>query len=1342
MDQEPLNELRELRKNIRKRVLRIISIVTGISLGTFLLILGGTLIAISIFVRTETFQNGLRDRILQAAQSRFGVSVQYETAKVSVFKLEPTIELLGVEARHKNSTELAKIKRVSVGISVFFSIPLLFFKELYLSSIEIEGFRYHLKNINDIRIWLDTARPKSVIIPSAFQTSIGDIRLQNVELEVDLTKGVGAIQDVHGILNIEDVQLSLSARETEFEGLIHLTDLKSGTWGPFSGDVKLQNGSHSNRRTRFGSVRFESATEYLEISGEIRKWADPFLDLYGTVSADINHLFPRVKKSKGNLAASFRVAGPWKSLVGSGAISATDVTLQGKDWTNAQAKFELKYPEIVVSNLDLQSGSEKVRGSGQIFLVPDRSSTLKLEVAHAPLGGYLSLVGEHLGKWQGDVNGTVELEGKMADQFQGQFRWNLKMDNYRIRTFQTEREILFMPEVVTKGSGTLTLSSGEFSAELETGGSKWKGGAKWDEKNFDLRWDTTFHGKDLGELYRHPINFDGVMKGSYSGPKSSLVMKVDNQFSYFQMAGYKLTNFRGLLMLKNRHLTAEPFLSDQMSLNGGLYFTKPGQEDEFSNLKVTTRAAPLSFLGNLFHIQDLPVSGLVTSEGFFKGRLDQPLGSGRVELNDWALQGDRTKGRQARAHWAMAENETYLDAIEVRVSPESKPIRAELTMDSNGIADLWAEGQGVRLSDWLYLMRRDFNFQGLTDFRLDYQRAVPSMKADMNIYKSSLAGTAQLDSAIHLNWVKDSLDFNGSLFGTRIRVTGSASQNARQREAKLKASLNFFDVFTLSEVPSLRRLQLPVDGEANFTWKQERSRSKEKNLLIALFTEDFSREGEIKIRRATIQRGDLALQTLDPFEVKLVRSSSGNERWVSDTIRVHSERNLLKVGGYYGNPSDFKLTFEGDSDLRSVVTMVPSIARSEGNFSIHGELVPSGFSGRLEVENGVVAFQNSPVVIRDVEAVLTAKQSQFSLEKLKGSLKEGSVSGAGTLRLENFEVSSALLNLRLENTLIQPETGLSFRTSGPITLRVESPNNGEIGGRLDITDGIFRRRVDAKADLLKMLEPEKREFQPLEQQEPAWKLWKLNVQMVTSSPFDIRNNLAEGAATMNLTLGGTLREPQLRGAINIVRGQFRYNNRQFVVRSGSIQFTDQKSNIPSYDIRAETEVDIYRVDINLVGGPGSQRIRYSSDPPLTEKEILALITYGMTPRTSLDEEQRTSTDPRLSAAYTGISFVTGQLQDKLEGRLSTDLGIQRLSLLPAFYEQTGQTELQLTVGADLIRNRLLLNYSNFLTASGGHRVELDFALNRVIHLVGSWRDVETESNGDFGGDIRFRFEFE
>ncbi|MDB5039215.1 MAG: hypothetical protein JWQ35_2743, partial [Bacteriovoracaceae bacterium] len=861
--------------------------------------------------------------------------------------------------------------------------------------------------------------------------------------------------------------------------------------------------------------------------------------------------------------------------------------------------------------------------------------------------------------------------------------------------------------------------------------------------NFFLEWNANFSGGDFGELLSRKVKLAGSLHGILNGPWRDLSMKVEPKFTEFFLNGQKLTNVRGNLVLSDRILAGAPIVSDQVSATGGIYFTKD-KGDEFSDLKIETHNLDINFLFNLLGKradETKTLDGKLFAQGFLRGPLSQPIGSGSVRVEDWTLKSDGTKGRAAKAKWATAGGELYFDSVEIKLSPESESLIGELSFDNKGLVDLFLQGSHLRVSHVLYLFDQDLGVQGFTDLSLDYQRNSPSLKAEIRLTETVMAGTFLKDSQIQLNWVADRMDFSAHLFGDSINLSGASTQNKQKRETSAKFKIFNFNAASLFRALANSRIEIPLEGSGSATFTQPRAN--ERLLLPALLSEAGKYTGEIKVQKASIQRGSSVLQSVDPFNIKIGGSGTRFPRWEFPQLNIRSSENLLQMKGYYETAQNFSLETRGKLDLRAVAGLYAPFSRSEGLAAIDGVWDTRGFVGKMELSDGLITFQNSPLVIRNVEASIKSRGNTFDLTRLKGDLREGSISIVGGLTFDSKKISSAQFNVELQNTLLQPQQGVSFRASGPLRLQIKG-DDGELSGRLTIKDGLYRKRLDVKADILKFLEPTRIKLKPSEEEESAWQKWKLNVQLVTEDPFNVRNNLAEGSANLNLLVLGTIGDPRLKGSISIVRGQFYYHNRQFILTSGSIQFTDQSSNIPNFDIRANTEISDYRISVQITGDANEQRIKYSSNPVASEKDILSLVSFGYRASDTDVKEQ----DPARSASFTGISFVTGQLQDKIEGGLASGLGIRRFQLVPSYFDRTGKTELQLTVGTDLIRNKLEVNYSSFLSAFGGQRVELEYKFNRSLSLVGSWRSVagsetiDGQDSNDFGGDLRFHFEFE
>jgi autotransporter translocation and assembly factor TamB len=1323
----------------RSRLTRVLSWITGLSLGAIVFTSVIILASLAIFVRTDTFQNGLRDRILSLAREELGANITFQTASVSFFNTQPKIEFSDVHLQPLRSNVSAEFRRIAVGISPF-SIPLLFFRELHLAYAEIEGVTYDLHSTKTIEGWIDSLRPKRSYLPSTFQTSIEKVLLKDVDLNVDLPPDDIFKQAILAKLHLEQIETKIDSTQIRYSGSIQFSNTHVGSRGPYEGSLSLDDASTKGDRTRFKTLNLQVGEDSFELSGEVKRPADPILDIKGHLKARLQSYF-EVNRVGGVVDSTLAIRGPWKTMEGEGSIHMDGFHYDEKYFRQVNGDWVLKNSKLELKSMKLKDGDEEIVLQGLFPLHSPDNCSFQAKLTNINFGSALGLAAPPLVNWKGATSGTVKYDGTVAPSFKGNFEWDLNISDFQIRTKMTERTIFATPELKVAGKGSLDgLWNGIFTSDLSMGDSRWSGGGKWSSEGFDLNWGSSFQGASVGELFSRDLKLAGQMKGSLKGPWKNLVMNVDPALSAFILNGVKLSNLSGRLVLADRVLFGSPLITDELSVNGGIRFEKEKEKPEtFSDFKFSSKDLNVAFLFDLFRINgELAQSmhGFASVQGFLKGPLTRPIGSGSLQIDNWNFKTDKTRGRTAKAKWATAGAETYFDSIEVRATPTSDPIRGEMSFDLGGLVDLSIEGRKLQVQNWIYLIDPALGLQGLADLDVDYQRATPSMKSRISLYETTLGGEHQENSELNLDWVGDKFKLMGNVLGESLVLSLEGSQTSKMREVQMKVGLRHFNAIPLFRFFEGSRLELLVSGEGDLVWKQPRSDCRE--LLFCVFREPKIFSGNVRVENASVQRGKVVLQEVDPFNVQISSVANGVSRYNSDHIRLHSGGHQLDIKGYFETEKNFSVSVHGQTELRSVASLYPQLSRSDGLAEVDGVLDAQGFTGKIELSDGLLSFQNSPIVIRNVAASVRAQDSSFELTRLSGEFKEGAVTGSGRFRLVGSDFDSAQISLRLENSLLQPQEGLSFRVAGPLNLQL-TKERGNIDGRLAITEGMFRRRIDARIDVLKVFEPKKREFKNFTEETENLKPWDLNVQLETREPFLIRNNLAEGAANFNLFVVGSLREPRLKGSVSILRGQFRYNNREFDVRSGSIQFTDQLSNIPTYDVRADSEITDYRVNIRLLGGPGEQKILYSSSPPLSEKDILSLISFGLP--SSAPELNKQGGTTR-STSLSGISYATGQLQDKIEGQLSANFGIRRFHLLPAYFEKTEQTELELTVGTDLVRDRLLVNYSTFLTsAQGGQRVELDLKLNRIVSLVGSWKD-DGDGLNNFGADMRFRFEFD
>jgi translocation and assembly module TamB len=163
---------------------------------------------------------------------------------------------------------------------------------------------------------------------------------------------------------------------------------------------------------------------------------------------------------------------------------------------------------------------------------------------------------------------------------------------------------------------------------------------------------------------------------------------------------------------------------------------------------------------------------------------------------------------------------------------------------------------------------------------------------------------------------------------------------------------------------------------------------------------------------------------------------------------------------------------------------------------------------------------------------------------------------------------------------------------------------------------------------------------------------------------DLRPGGPTGAALgdVNITVGGDLQirkqpnEPViLVGSVQTVRGTYEFQGRRFdLVRGGTIRFRGEPQINPALDVTATRVIPNTGVEarVRITGTSQQPRLQLTSNPPLEESDILALIVFNR-PVNELGTGERAS----LAATAGGIAtgFIAAPLGESIGRALDLDL---------------------------------------------------------------------------------------
>ena len=181
--------------------------------------------------------------------------------------------------------------------------------------------------------------------------------------------------------------------------------------------------------------------------------------------------------------------------------------------------------------------------------------------------------------------------------------------------------------------------------------------------------------------------------------------------------------------------------------------------------------------------------------------------------------------------------------------------------------------------------------------------------------------------------------------------------------------------------------------------------------------------------------------------------------------------------------------------------------------------------------------------------------------------------------------------------------------------------------------------------------------------------------------------------------------------------------------NAAVEFVDPRRIQPVMDVRAEARIQSYVVEMSLMGTLDRFSLALNSSPPLSEFDILSLLTVGQVPKTIAGRETGV-------AAGEAVSFLTGRMQDVVEERVRRIAGIDRFQIDPYATTSSLAGAPRVTVGKRLLGDRLYVTYSASIGTSEEQIILLEYRLTDQIYLVG-----ERDETGQVGGDVRFRFRF-
>jgi translocation and assembly module TamB len=350
------------------------------------------------------------------------------------------------------------------------------------------------------------------------------------------------------------------------------------------------------------------------------------------------------------------------------------------------------------------------------------------------------------------------------------------------------------------------------------------------------------------------------------------------------------------------------------------------------------------------------------------------------------------------------------------------------------------------------------------------------------------------------------------------------------------------------------------------------------------------------------------------------------------------------------------------------------------------------------------------VVIRDLQGALALAPGRARIEELRASVGAGTVRATGEVGLEGGAIGAYQIALTGRGLGVTPVEGLDTVWNADVTL-VGRGARGLVRGESHLVRGTYTRDLA----ILPVLLRGRSQDQPIE--------WGREIGLQITVHLDdnlvVRSPQARLRAGGSLLLQGTVAQPALLGTIETQDGRITFRRNRYTLENAVVRFDDPRRLNPYLDVRATTRIRTYDVTMRLAGRADDLAIRLSSEPPLSQEDLLALVTLGAT-RAELGTSG-------------GLTFAGEAAQILSRELLGLEATTPFVDILEFGRTEAGQNQFRVGKRLD---DRTTVIYSGSFAEGGQQKLRIEYQLLGPLLLAG-----EQVFTGGFGGDVILRLRF-
>jgi translocation and assembly module TamB len=1302
-------------------------------------------------LRSALFHRWLGAKLVAQLEESTGGKVEIESFHTIPLRAEIDIRDLTVHGQESSgSAPLFQVKRAIVSLQV----ASLLSRRLGIDSLVLQSPRVHIETYPD----------GTTNLPAIQDSAPGRTPVQQL---FDLSIAQLVVRDGELLLNEHRTPVEFEARDFEgsmtrallrrhYDGHIRIGKVDSHIedWRPFSWSADVQFGLTRNR-LEVQRLDWSSGRERLHLSGEIRDFREPRGEGQYQASvdlADVGSILRDPRLAGGTVEIRGEIKRDVRGVSTTGKASSREIVFRNANanirGNNASAQFSLDPLRLLVNDIQIRALGGSL--SGEV--------SINNWLAAAP-----SSVGSKSAKTQ---NGAVRIK---VDDVSGEEIANAfatpdfpvqrlhpsatvdgTIETKWVRTFdQAETALnltLKQPETVQAGglpvNGTVraqyransgTLDVDELS--LNTRSSRVTASGQLGSSGSALRlnatttslseWDpmvSAFRGtKQLPFRIEGSGGFNGVLRGNVRQPAvtghvqladlDTVTSATDGSRQRFHWdslacdlsASHESVSVSGCVV---RRQGAEAVFNVQAGLVRG-EFTPASPITGLVALNQAKVEELLALAG--YHY---PLTGTLQLNFHFSGSQNDPQGEGNLEVREATVYGERVRSLRSNLRLQGKWLEFYdlvLEYLQSHIDGtlaynfDTRQFRSQLS------------GKEFDLGALPKLRDSRFPIDGRISFTASGSGTPEEPVMDAQVDLEDLIMNGESEGSFHLTAKTHGADMTLSGSSQMEHASLQVDGSIRLRDdwpGNLRFRLSQFDVDPILRNYLTGRVTGHSSVAGTFDLQGPMSKPREWNM-----TGDFD--------QFAAEINGIKLHNDGPVQFRVA-----NETLHLEKLHIVGDATDLQARGTAQLTGDraLRVNTTGHVNLSLIQSFSPDLHTS-GNMDvtadITGTAVDPVIRGRIAIANAGIAFDDLPLALSDTNGTLVFNQDRLEIEQLNGK------SGGGTLALKGYlsygRVREFNVSAQGEGIRLRYPPGMSSTTNADLHF-TGNEGGATLSGDLTVTRFGLSQGFDFGSYVSRS-----RTANTLPQANSVLNKVRFDVHLTTTPELRMSTSLAKVSGEADLRLRGTMARPVLLGRADVQEGEINFNGGKYKLERGDITFTNPVKIEPVLDLAASTRVRDYDIGIRFYGAadkPDGLKVTYTSEPPLPQADIIALLALGRT-----QEESAQSGASQSAFTQEASSALLGQaINATVSSRVQKLFGVSRIKIDPQAPGTATTTSRgpQVTIEQQ-VSNRLTLTYIQDVAQATQQTIQGEMNVTRNVSLV-----AVRDQNGVFAFDIRVR----